>query len=406
MSGETKDYQEGIASKTQKFDLWRNTCNGIVEASFTSTCLLVAIRYFEASDTAKSLLASGGAIGFLFAPLFLILIGKSRMPVSKICSALMALTAIFILISAISPSAWFYVICVLLGCILAVQVPSMMVHVYSNNYSPNEKGGRISGNLMLSSAAGGATALVIGLILDLDLGYFKLIAFGTFLICLGTAYFHLKIPSKPLESDSLGLFKNLLQATKDRLFLWMLSGLMLTGIGVMLTIPIRVEYLVNPAYGLNFSNTMVLSITMVVPLVTDVSSTPIWGRAYDKFNLAYVRTFAGIFFLLGLFLFFQSKSLPLLCLASALIGTGVGGGTLVWTLWVTKVAPKGSESTYMSLHLFFTGMRGLPAPFLGYWILTNLGPSAVSWGSAILITLGCLVFIRLASDKRLIPNYS
>jgi hypothetical protein len=61
MSGETKDYQEGIASKTQKFDPWRNTCNGIVEASFTSTCLLVAIRYFEASDTAKSLLASGGA---------------------------------------------------------------------------------------------------------------------------------------------------------------------------------------------------------------------------------------------------------------------------------------------------------------------------------------------------------
>ena len=71
MSSETKDYPEGIASKTQKFDLWRNTCNGIVEASFASTCLLVAIRYFDASDTAKSLLASGGAIGFLFAPIFL-----------------------------------------------------------------------------------------------------------------------------------------------------------------------------------------------------------------------------------------------------------------------------------------------------------------------------------------------
>ena len=32
----------------------------------------------------------------------------------------------------------------------------------------------------------------------------------------------------------------------------MLSGLMITGIGVMLTIPIRVEYLVNPAYELRF----------------------------------------------------------------------------------------------------------------------------------------------------------
>jgi predicted MFS family arabinose efflux permease len=318
----------------------------------------------------------------------------------------MALTAIFILISATSTSAWFYVIWVLLACVLAVQVPSLMVHVYSNNYRPNEKGGRISGNLMLSSATGGATALIIGLILDWDLAYFKVIAIGTFLICLGTAYFHLKIPSKPLESDSLGLSQNLIHATRDRLFLWMLSGLMLTGIGVMLTIPIRVEYLVNPAYGLNFSNTLVLCITMVVPLVTDVSSTPIWGWAYDKFNLAYVRTSAGIFFLLGLFLFFQSESLPLLCLSSALIGTGVGGGTLVWTLWVTKVAPRGMEASYMSLHLFFTGMRGLPAPFLGYWTFTNLGPGAVSWVSATLIMLGCVIFVIIASDKRLSSNCS
>ncbi|MBT3667565.1 MAG: hypothetical protein HN548_08810 [Opitutae bacterium] len=401
MSRETKDHPKNIASKTQKFDLWRNTCNGIVEASFTSTCLLVTIRYFEASDTAKSLLASGGAIGFLFAPLFLILIGKSNLPVSKICSILMALTAIFILISAISTSAWFYVICVLLACIVAVQVPSLMVHVYSNNYRPNEKGRRISGNLMLSSTAGGATALVIGLVLDSGLGYFKLIAFGTFLICLGTAYFHLKIPSKPLESDSLGLSKNLLHGIKDRLYLWMLSGLMLTGIGVMLTIPIRVEYLVNPTYGLDFSNTVVLCITMVVPLVTDVGTTPIWGWAYDKFNLAYIRILACIFFLFGLFLFFQSEGLPALCFASALIGTGAGGGTMVWTLWVTRIAPKGRESSYMSVHLFFSGMRGLPAPFLGYWILTSLGPSGVSWASASLIILSCLIFLKLASDERL-----
>jgi hypothetical protein len=115
MNGRTKDHPKGIASKTQKFDLWRNTCNGIVEASFASTCPLVSIRYFGASDTAKSLLASGGSIGFLFAPRFLILIGKSNLPVSKICSTLMALTAIFILISATSTSAWFYVIWVLLG---------------------------------------------------------------------------------------------------------------------------------------------------------------------------------------------------------------------------------------------------------------------------------------------------
>ena len=79
---------------------------------------------------------------------------------------------------------------------------------------------------------------------------------------------------------------------------------------------------------------------------------------------------------------------------------------MVWTLWVTKVAPRGMEASYMSLHLFFTGMRGLPAPFLGYWVLTNLGPGAVSWVSATLIMLGCVIFVIIASDKRLSSNYS
>jgi len=55
---------------------------------------------------------------------------------------------------------------------------------------------------------------------------------------------------------------------------------------------------------------MVICITMVVPLVTDVSSTPIWGRAYDKFNLAYVRTFAGIFSYWVFFFSFSPKVSP------------------------------------------------------------------------------------------------
>ena len=74
---------------------------------------------------------------------------------------------------------------------------------------------------------------------------------------------------------------------------------------------------------------------------------------------------------------------------------------MAWTLWVTKVAPKGAESSYMSVHSFFTGVRGVFAPFLGYWIIANLGPAQVSWTSASLIILSCLVFLMLASDQRL-----
>ena len=406
MHCETKNNQKGLAKRTQKFDLWRNAFNGIVEASFASTCLLVAIRYFEASDTAKSLLAGGGSIGFLFAPLFLLVISRSKLTVSVICAFLMLLAAIGILVSAASTSAWFYVSCVLFACILAVQIPSLMVHIYSNNYRPDERGRRISGNLMLSAVVGSITAILVGFLLDKDLSHFRIIAIGTFILCLGTAFFHLKIPSKPLKSKSGGLSKDLAYAIKDRLFFWMLVGWMLMGIGNLITIPLRVEYLANPNYGLNLSNTMVLIITMVIPLITRVASTPVWGWAFDKFNLAFVRISINLFFLFGLFLYFQTKDLLLLGFASALIGMATGGGTMAWALWVTKVAPKGAESSYMSVHSFFTGVRGVPAPFLGYWILTNLGPNQVSWTSATLIIFSCLVFLKLASDKRLINSHS
>ncbi len=401
MAKEPLDQGQEVVKSTHKYDLWRNLFNGIVEASYASTTLLVAIRHFGASDNAKSLIAGGSCLGFLLAPGFLMLIGKSRLPVSRICALLMLGTAIGILFSSTANSAWAYAGWLLIACVLAGQVPSLMIHVYSRNYRSGERGRKISGNLMLSALVGAITALVIGRLLDHDLNHFRPIAVVIFLFCLCTAYFHLKIPSAPLKPSSGGLSKDLRHALKDRLFSWMLAAWMLMGIGNLVTIPLRVEYLANPAYGIDASNTVVLAITLIVPLVTRIASIPVWGWAFDRFNLAFVRIAINLFFLVGLFLYFQTQDLVFLCLAAALIGWATGGGTMAWTLWVTKVAPPGREPSYMSIHSFFTGVRGVPAPFVGYWILTTLGPSQVGWTSVILIGLSSLIFLKLSTDQRL-----
>ena len=401
MTEDALDPDQGIAETTQKYDLRRNFFNGIVEASFSATALLVAIRYFEASDHAKSLIAGGSCLGFLLAPGFLLLIGKSKLPVSRICALLMLGTAIGILLSATANSAWVYAGWLLLACVLAGQVPSLMVHIYSRNYPSGQRGRKISGNLMLSAVVGAGTALTIGWVLDQDLNHFRPGAVVIFLFCTCTAYFHLKIPSVPLKADSGGLSKDLRHALKDRLFFWMLTGWMLMGIGNLVTIPLRVEYLANPVYGIDASNTVVLAITLVVPLFTRVASIPVWGWAFDRFNLAFVRIAINLFFLFGLFLYFQTQNLVFLGLASALIGWATGGGTMAWTLWVTKVAPAGRESSYMSIHSFFTGVRGVPAPFVGYWIISTLGPGQVGWTSVILIGMSSLIFLALSTDRRL-----
>lgn len=401
MTEDALDSDQGIAETTQKYDLRRNFFNGIVEASFSATALLVAIRHFEASDHAKSLIAGGSCLGFLLAPGFLLLIGKSKLPVSRICSLLMLGTAIGILLSATANSAWVYAGWLLLACVLAGQVPSLMVHIYSCNYPSGQRGRKISGNLMLSAVVGAGTALTIGWVLDQDLNHFRPGAVVIFLFCTCTAYFHLKIPSVPLKPDAGGLGKDLRHALKDRLFFWMLTGWMLMGIGNLVTIPLRVEYLANPVYGIDASNTVVLAITLVVPLFTRVASIPVWGWAFDRFNLAFVRIAINLFFLVGLFLYFQTQDLVFLGLASALIGWATGGGTMAWTLWVTKVAPAGRESSYMSIHSFFTGVRGVPAPFVGYWIISTLGPGQVGWTSVILIGMSSLIFLALSTDRRL-----
>ena len=396
--------EERVASDTKKYDLRRNLFNGIVEASYYSSVLLVAIRHFGASDTAKSLLAGGSCLGFLLAPGFLLLIGKSRLPVSRICALLTVGMGTGILLSSSANSAWVYTGWVLVACVLAGQVPSLMVHVYSRNYRSGERGRKISGNLMLSAIVGAGTALLIGHLLDDDLNHFRPTAVVMFLFCLCTAYFHLKIPSAPLKPNDGGLSNDLRHALKDRLFFWMLTGWMLMGIGNLVTIPLRVEYLANPVYGIDASNTVVLAITLVVPLVTRVASIPVWGWAFDRFNLAIVRICINLCFLVGLFLYFQTQNFLFLCFAAALIGWAAGGGTMAWTLWVTKVAPSGRESSYMSIHSFFTGVRGVPAPFLGYWIITTFGPSQVGWTAAILIIISSLIFLALSRDKRLKTN--
>lgn len=73
---------------------------------------------------------------------------------------------------------------------------------------------------------------------------------------------------------------------------------------------------------------------------------------------------------------------------------------------VTKIAPKGYESSCMSVHSLFTGIIGLPTPFLAYWILSTLGPAQVSWASSVVITASFLIFLKLASNKRLHPYHS
>ena len=375
---------------------------GIIEAGYNSLALLVAIRFFDASDSAKSLIACGASIGFLLAPVFLLVASKSHFKVSGICALCMIGSAIGTLCAASTNQVWVYTIALMAALVIVAQVPSLMVHVYSRNYLHGERGRRISGNLMISAGIGALTSLIIGQLLDQNIQFYHQILLGITIACFCAALLHLRIPSEPLrEKNQPSLTQDLRLAFRDRFFAGMLFAWMLMGVGNLVTIPLRVEYAANPSYGINATNTMVLLITVIIPAITRVISAPVWAFFFDRVNLAFVRISINLFFFGGIFLYFYSQTLIWLAISSALIGWATGGGTLAWSLWVTKVAPPGRESAYMSVHSFFTGVRGVPAPFVGYWILSTLGPKDVAHISVSFIAASSIIFYTLASNKRL-----
>ena len=105
------------------------------------------------------------------------------------------------------------------------------------------------------------------------------------------------------------------------------------------------------------------------------------GTQYED-RLVHAETFAG------------------LCAGAVLAGIGIGGSTIAWSLWVTKLAPEGRETEYMSAHVAFTGVRGATAPFLGYAVLDAVGFRGVGWTSAALIAASMLIFASAARHPR------
>ena len=111
------------------------------------------------------------------------------------------------------------------------------------------------------------------------------------------------------------------------------------------------------------------------------------------------RTVA-LFLLSASLVYFHAATFSGTCAGAALAGIGTGGSVIAWNLWVTKLAPKGMEATYMGAHVAFTGVRGVLAPFLGYWILQAAGFQGVAWVSAALILASSLLFASFLKHPR------
>ena len=386
---------------TYRVDLVRSAFHAILFEGTLAFGLLVAIRYFEAPAFGKGLVSAAFSIGLLASPIGLYLIRQTGLEVSRAGSLLLIIGAGGVVIAAGANAFWVFAAGLLFASMLFAQLPQLVVQMYSNNFTPSERGARLSHFIFTGAASAGLFSWLAGDALDHDISSFRwvFVVIAVAAVCSGLLL--RMIPTLPLSHKNSGNpWQNLRLAWDDKLFGLLLTGWMIMGIGNLLTIPLRYEYLANPLYNLNLPNAQIAIILVLVPSVFRIIGAMIWGQLFDRINFITVRVCLNLLIMSGILLFFFSKTLPFLILASVFTGLALGGANIAWTLWVTKVAPEEKVPAYMSVHTGTTGFRGVLAPFLGYFILTEVGPTNASLISASLIIISTFLFLSLWKNPR------
>jgi MFS family permease len=364
-------FQE-FSRRTFIYDNARCFFTGILEGGFKGFVLLIAIRAFDAPCICKAIMSSAGFAGLLFAPIMVSLASRlCHTPATKICAAYFMVVACILLASVFTNSFWMYFALVVLARVLFKQYIPLMIDVYGNNYSKEERGYKLAYSLMVLPIATTIFSVIGGIILDFSRDGYRIILLTIAIAAAGAAYSFYRIPSRPIPRQGNGsLLVNFKIIFQDRLFLMMLLLMTLTGIATQMTVPLRAEYLANERCGINSSNLFVMLTITTIPYVCRMVSSIFWGSLFDRISIIRMRVIVNLFLLLGFILFFNSTSIAMLSLSAILTGLGYGGGEVVWCLWVTKITDRDKLSQYMSANTAFVGVRSFVAPFIGYLLFS------------------------------------
>lgn len=374
---------------------------GILEAGWSTFALLIAIRHFGAPESYKAFIAAAWPIGFLLTPLTLYFVAKRQFRPSLASASMFALAALLMAGATVAQSLTVFTVFIITSQMATVQQGPLMIQIYAENYPANERGSRMVSPFILTALTMILFSLLGGWLLDLSINYYHLLFVMMVLSAAACGWATNRIPSTPLSTEHVGNpWQNFSLIWKDKLFGYLLGSWMLLGLGNLITMPIRVEYLANPKFGINADNATIAFLLIVVPSAARILSTKLWGNLFDKLHFITTRNLLNAFFLLGIAGFFFTKNIFLLNFAMILVGLANGGGKIIWSLWVTKIAPHEKVSSYMSIHMALTGVRGTLAPFIGYWILSNSAPKGVAIAGMLLIFVSIVLFECVRHHKR------
>lgn len=372
-----------------------------MEAGWSTFALLIAIRHYGAPESYKAFIAAAWPIGFLLTPLTLHCVAKRQFRPSLASASMFALAAVLMVGATVVQSLTVFTAFIIASQMATVQQGPLMIQIYAENYPASERGKRMTTPFILTATSMILFSLLGGWLLDRSINSYHLLFVIMVVSAAVCAWATNRIPSTTLSTEHVGNpWQNFSLIWKDKLFGYLLGSWMLLGLGNLITMPIRVEYLANPKFGINADNTSIAFLLVVVPAAARILSTKLWGHLFDKLHFITIRNLLNIFFLLGIAGFFFTTNIFLLTFAMILVGLATGGGKIIWSLWVTRIASHEKVSSYMSIHMALTGFRGTLAPFIGYWILSHSAHQGVAYVGMILIAISIALFECVRHHKR------
>jgi MFS family permease len=347
----------------------------------------------------KALVAAGGSVGLMLAPWMVTRVEASGWPVARAAAWLAALGAVSFLFMALVPKLAVFVAGSMVAMTTAAVAIPLLTQIYQENYPAKRRGKLFSRTFMIRIATAAGFSELAGRALSGHLDYFRwlLVVFaGAFAFagfCLA------RVPSQPLAvSGGTHPFRALRFAREDKLFGRTLIMWMLMGFANLMVVPLRVEYLANEKYGVQWDGlpltaAKVALFTGVIPNLARLVVSPVWGWLFDRMNFFVLRIALNTGFALGMLTFFATDNLMGLVVGAIIYGISNAGGDVAWSLWVTKFAPPERVADYMSVHTFFTGVRGVIAPVVAFQLAAYWSPQSISWLGAGMIFAATLILI-------------
>lgn len=392
-------YRAGVSGEerraiTYRYERWRALSSGIIESAGTTFLLTLAVRAYHSGALWKAAVAGGSSLGLLLTPVVVSVVTKRGWAPSRAASRLFFVGALAFLVSAAFPFLPLFALASMLAMAAGASAIPLFTHIYQENYPEKQRGQLFSRTVMIRIAAAAAFSHAAGYALSHYFEYFRglllvfavALAFGGF--CLA------QIPSHPIHDDGgAHPFRAMRFVRDDHIFRRTLICWMLMGFANLMMLPLRVEYLANDKYKLGLTVGTIAFLTGVVPNLARLVLSPVWGHLFDRMNFFALRVTLNAGFAIGILTFFVSNSFSGLVIGAIIFGISNAGGDVAWSLWVTKFAPPGRVADYMSVHTFFTGVRGVLAPLVAFTLVTRLSLGVLAGISAALIVAASLLLL-------------